>query len=135
MDRAGFTVVSRGPVCGGRNDVSPRARNLRPSGEGGSLDRALTLENIAVVLRAEARYAESEKLHREALPKLEELTGPASLATARAVSNLAALYWSSGKLEQAEPLALRAETAFHDLPGAGPGGPFAQPADSGVDLP
>jgi len=89
------------------------------AGEGGSLDRALTLENIAVVLRAQARYAESEKLHREALPKLEELTGPASLATARAVSNLAALYWSSGKLEQAEPLALRAETAFHDLPGAG----------------
>ena len=72
------------------------------------------------MLRAEARYAESEKLHREALPKLEELTGPASLATARAVSNLAALYWSSGKLEQAEPLALRAETAFHDLPAAGP---------------
>ena len=90
------------------------------TGEGGSLDRVLTLENIAVTLRAQARYEESEKLHREALPKLEELTGPASLVTARAVSNLAALYWSSGKLEQAEPLALRAETAFHDLPAASP---------------
>ena len=38
--------------------------------------------------------------------------------TVRAVSNLAALYWSSGKLEQAESLALRAESAFHDLPAA-----------------
>ena len=76
------------------------------AGEGGSLDRALTLENIAVMLRAQGRYAESEKLHRDALPRLEELTGPDSLATMRAVRNLAALYWSSGKVEQAESLRL-----------------------------
>ena len=54
------------------------------AGEAGSLDRALTLENIAVTLRAQARYTESEKLHREALPQLEALTGPASLVTAPA---------------------------------------------------
>src|SRR6516164_1614548 len=88
------------------------------AGEGGSLDRALTLENVAVMLRAEGRYTESEKVHREALPRLEELTGPDSLATVRAVGNLAALYWSSGKLEQAESLALRADTAFRNLPAA-----------------
>ena len=43
------------------------------------------------------------------MPRLEELTGQGSPATARAVSNLAALYWSWGKLEKAESLALRAE--------------------------
>ena len=32
--------------------------------------------------------------------------------------NLAALYWSHGKLEQAEPLARRAESGFRDLPEA-----------------
>ncbi len=88
------------------------------AGEGGSLNRALTLENVAVMLRAQGRYSESEKVHREVLPRLEELTGPDSLATARAVGNLAALYWSSGKLGQAESLALRAEAAFHNLPAA-----------------
>ena len=66
--------------------------------------------------RAGTRRA--KRLQRDALPRLEELTGPDSLATVRAVRNLAALYWSSGKLEQAESLALRAETAFHDLPAA-----------------
>jgi tetratricopeptide (TPR) repeat protein len=88
------------------------------AGEGGSLDRALTLENVAVMLRAQGRYTESEKVQRDALPRLEELTGPNSLATVRAVENLAALYWSSGKLEQAESLALRAETGFRNLPAA-----------------
>jgi tetratricopeptide (TPR) repeat protein len=88
------------------------------AGESDSLNRALTVENIAVMLRAQGRYTESEMLHREALPKIEELTGPASAATLRAVSNLAALYWSCGKLEQAESLALRAETAHPDLPEA-----------------
>ena len=34
--------------------------------------------------------------------------------------NLAALYWSHGKLEQAEPLARRAESGFRDLPDASP---------------
>jgi tetratricopeptide (TPR) repeat protein len=88
------------------------------AGEGGSLNRALTLENVAVMLRAQGRYAESEKIQRDALPRLEELTGPESLATVRAVGNLAALYWSSGKLEQAESLAMRADTAFQKLPAA-----------------
>jgi len=74
---------------------------------------------VLVPLPALAQTVTKEKVVA-ALPKLEELTGPASLVTARAVSNLAALYWSSGKLEQAEPLALRAEAAFHDLPAVGP---------------
>jgi tetratricopeptide (TPR) repeat protein len=85
------------------------------AGESGSLDRALTMENIAVMLRAQGRYLESEKLHREALPRIEELTGPQSPATLRAVSNLAALYWSWGRLEQAESLALRAESSSLSL--------------------
>jgi tetratricopeptide (TPR) repeat protein len=88
------------------------------AGEGDGLNRALTLENIAVMLRAQGRYAESEKDNQAALPKIEELTGRASLATVRAVSNLAALYWSWGKLEQAESLAMRAEVAFQDFPEA-----------------
>jgi tetratricopeptide (TPR) repeat protein len=88
--------------------------------ERASLDRAQTLENIAVMLRAQGRYTESEKLHREALPRIEELTGPDSLPAARAVSNLAALYWSCGRWEQAESLAMRAETAFRDIPQASP---------------
>jgi tetratricopeptide (TPR) repeat protein len=72
------------------------------------------------MLRAQGRYGESEKAHREALPRIEELTGPASLLTARAVSNLAAFYWGCGKLEQAERLALRAVAAYGDLPDASP---------------
>ena len=83
-----------------------------------SLNHALTLENLAVMLRGEARYRESEQLHLEALPRIEGLTGKASAATGRAVSNLAALYWSWGKLEKAERLSLRAEEIFDGLEGA-----------------
>ena len=90
------------------------------AGEGDGLNRALTLENIAVMLRAQGRYTDSEKVHHEALPRLEELTGRASLETVRAASNLAALYWSWGKLERAESLAMRAEVAFQDLADAKP---------------
>jgi tetratricopeptide (TPR) repeat protein len=71
------------------------------AGKGGGLDRAVVLENIAVMLRAQGRYTESEKLHREALPRIEELAGPDSVVTLRAVSNLAAVYMSCGKLEEA----------------------------------
>lgn len=39
------------------------------AGEGASLDRALTLENVAVMLRAQGRYKESEKEQRDALPR------------------------------------------------------------------
>src|SRR5262245_17675634 len=84
-------------------------------GEGAGLNRALTVENIAVILRAQGRFKESEKFHKEALPRLEELTGPSNPVTLRAVMNLATLYWSHGELEQAEPLARRAESGFRDL--------------------
>ncbi|MEO8594241.1 MAG: tetratricopeptide repeat protein [Candidatus Solibacter sp.] len=91
------------------------------SGEGATLARALTLENIAVMLRAEGRYAESANLHLEALPRIEELAGPDSLQAARAASNLAALYGSMGKVAEAEALAARAERVFGALPpGNGP---------------
>ena len=107
----GYSCIARADMrrpkrCTARRSMhstAPARRQPQPSTHPGEYRRRAARRG---------RYAESEKLHREALPRLEELTGPSSLATARAVSNLAALYWSSGKLEQAEPLALRAESGF-----------------------
>lgn len=104
--------------AGNYADAEAMYRRALDGFEPGGLDRALTLQNIAVMLGAQGRYAESEKLYREALPVIEELAGPDSLAAIRAVSNLAALYSSSGNLNQAESLAQRAEAAFRDLPAA-----------------
>jgi tetratricopeptide (TPR) repeat protein len=89
-------------------------------GAGQRVNRAITLENLAVMLRAEGRYRESEQLHLEAVPALEGALGNGDVKTARAFSNLAALYWSWGKLEKAEPLALRAEKVFAELSPASP---------------
>jgi len=99
------------------------------AGERESIDRALTVENLAVMLRAEGRYRESEQLHQNALPTLEALTGNRSAQTARAASNLAALYWSWGKLEKAEQLALRAEGIFEELAAADRGEPVGRAAN------
>jgi len=90
------------------------------TGQGASLTRALTLENIAVMLRAQGRYADSVTLHLEALPRIEELAGAQSVEAARAGSNLAALYWSMGRLDLAEPLATRAEASFEAMQGTIP---------------
>ena len=90
------------------------------TGQGGTLARALALENIAVMLRAQGRYADSVTLHLEALPRIEELAGAQSVEAARAGSNLAALYWSMGRLDLAEPLATRAEASFEAMQGTIP---------------
>ena len=51
-------------------------------GEGTGLNRALTLENIAVILRAQGRFTESEKLHKEA-PCARRITAIFSRVSAR----------------------------------------------------
>src|SRR5205823_2602702 len=60
------------------------------------LDRAATLENLGVLLRAQGRYAEARVTLEDARGQLEALSGADSLASAKAVSNLAALYWARG---------------------------------------
>src|SRR5207237_3319222 len=82
------------------------------------LDRAATLENLGVLLRAQGRYAEARVTLEDARGQLEALSGANSLASAKAVSNLAALYWARGDLPRAEEMALHADVVFERWPDA-----------------
>ena len=90
-------------------------------GESQRVNRAITQENLAVMLRAEGRYrGERTAAPAKPCPPWRRALGNGDVNTARAISNLAALYWSWGKLEKAEPLALRAEKVFAELSPASP---------------
>jgi len=71
-------------------------------------DTAISLNNLAVLYRAQGRYAEAEPLHQRALAIRERVLGPNHPDTALSLNNLAGLYDTQGRYSEAEPLYQRA---------------------------
>ena len=76
------------------------------------LGRAMAKENLGVTLRAEGRLAEARDLLETSVKEIQELAGADALETAQAISNLAAIYWSSSDLQKAGELAAQAEAIY-----------------------
>jgi CHAT domain-containing protein/tetratricopeptide (TPR) repeat protein len=77
---------------------------LRPPGHP---DIARNLNNLAVLLVDQARYAEAEPLHKRALAMRERVLPPGSPEIAANLHNLAFLYKVQGRHEEAEHFAAR----------------------------
>ncbi|HEV2495519.1 MAG TPA: tetratricopeptide repeat protein [Terriglobia bacterium] len=71
-------------------------------------DDPLVLNNLGIVLEAEAKYTEAEPLYRRALATNEKALGPEHPDVATDLNNLAALYAEQGEYAEAEPLYKRA---------------------------
>ena len=71
-------------------------------------DDPIVLNNLGVVLKAQARYGEAELLYQRALKIDEKALGPEHPQVATYLNNLAALYYAQGKYSEAEPLFQRA---------------------------
>jgi tetratricopeptide (TPR) repeat protein len=69
---------------------------------------ALSLNNLALLLRAQGKYAEAEPLYRRALAIREKALDPEHPDVAASLSNLAMLLHSQGRYAEAEPLHRRA---------------------------
>ncbi|MCP4112831.1 MAG: DUF2225 domain-containing protein [Desulfobacteraceae bacterium] len=75
-------------------------------------DVAATLNNLALLYRAQGKYEEAEPLYKRALAISEKVLGPEHPDVATTLNNLALLYESQGKYEEAEPLYKRALAIF-----------------------
>jgi tetratricopeptide (TPR) repeat protein len=71
-------------------------------------DDPIVLNNLAVVLDAEAKYREAEPLFQRVLAIDEKRLGPEDPGVATDLKNLALFYQHQGKYSDAEPLYLRA---------------------------
>jgi tetratricopeptide (TPR) repeat protein len=71
-------------------------------------DTAISLNNLANVLRAQGELAEARPLSERALAISEKVLGPEHSDTAISLTNLANLLWSQGDLVGARPLYERA---------------------------
>ena len=71
-------------------------------------DTATSLNNLALLYRAQGKYEQAEPLYQRALEIDEEAFGPEHPELATDLNNLALLYDNQGKYEQAEPLYQRA---------------------------
>ncbi|MFC1597365.1 tetratricopeptide repeat protein [Planctomycetota bacterium] len=62
------------------------------------------LNGLAIVYRAQAKYAEAESLYRRALAIQEKALGPEHLYVGMTLNNLAGFFYVQGKYAEAEPL-------------------------------
>jgi CHAT domain-containing protein/Tfp pilus assembly protein PilF len=69
---------------------------------------ATTLEKLAQIYRAQARYAEAEPLFKRSLAIREKVLGPDHPEVGQSFDNLAALYRIQARYAEAEPLVKRA---------------------------
>lgn len=69
---------------------------------------AASLNNLAVLYRAQGRLEEAEPLYARARAICEKAHGPDHPSTARSLNNLATLYLNQGRLAAAAPLLARA---------------------------
>ena len=69
---------------------------------------ATTLNNLALLYKAQGKYAEAEPLHKRALAIYEKTLGPGHPRVATSLNNLALLYKAQGRYVDAEPLYQRA---------------------------
>lgn len=70
---------------------------------------AATLNNLAALYRAQAKYAEAEPLYRRALTILEESLGPEHPLVARLLDNYAALLRQTNREAEAAKFEIRSE--------------------------
>ena len=68
---------------------------------------ATSLNNLAVLYRAQGRYAEAEPLYKRSLAIDEKALGPEHPDVGTALNNLAGLYQAQGRYAEAEPLVQR----------------------------
>ena len=71
-------------------------------------DTASSLNNLAVLIRAQGKYLEAEVLYERALEIRELQLGPSDPDTASSLNNLAVLYNTQGKYTKAKQLYQRA---------------------------
>jgi tetratricopeptide (TPR) repeat protein len=69
---------------------------------------AMSLHNLAFILRERGRHSEAEPLYKRALKIREAVLGPENPSTAMTLNNLASLYRAQGRYSEAEPLYKRA---------------------------
>jgi tetratricopeptide (TPR) repeat protein len=69
-------------------------------------------------LREQGRYAEAEKAHLLAVAEAEKF-GPEDRRVAASLNNLAALYYDTGRLSEAESLYRRALALWGNFPSVG----------------
>jgi tetratricopeptide (TPR) repeat protein len=69
-----------------------------------------SLNNLAVLYRAQGQYAQAEPLLKRSLAIREKALGPDHPDVAISLNNLAALYRKSGREKEAEGLEKRAAT-------------------------
>ena len=69
---------------------------------------ATSLNNLAVLYRAQGKYEQAEPLHQRALAIIEKALGPDHPDVANSLNNLAQLYRAQGKFTEADPLSQRA---------------------------
>jgi len=67
-------------------------------------DVALSLNNLALLYKAQGRYADAEPVYKRALAIYEKALGPTHPYVAASLNNLAGLYDSQGSHADAEPL-------------------------------
>lgn len=79
-------------------------------------DLARTLDNLALMLKAQGLNAPAKENHRNALLIWEEVCGPGSPEVARCLTHLASLYLSEKRYDEAEPLLLRAVAEWKSSP-------------------
>ena len=93
---------------------------LEVAEEFGEGDPRLTtsLNNLAVVYRAQGKYAEAEPLHKRALAIREKALGHQHPAVAVSLNNLGLLYYVDGRYAEAEPLYERALAILEKALGA-----------------
>jgi len=76
-----------------------------------------SLNNLALIYKAQGRYGEAEPLYKQVLEALERVLGQDHPNTLASVNNLAALYYAQGRFAQAEPLLRRALEASERVRG------------------
>ena len=77
-----------------------RRRRLGPA----HLDTLTTINNLALVLKAQGKLEVAEPLYREALDGCRKELGSTHAGTLTSLNNLARLLQDEGKLAEAEPL-------------------------------
>ncbi len=65
---------------------------------------ATSLNNLALLYRAQDRFEEAESLYQRSVSIKEQALGPDHPALAASLNNLANLYRDQGRYEEAEPI-------------------------------
>ena len=94
-----------------------RALEISEQQPKGDLDVAITLGNLGVVLRHQARYRESEIAHQRSLELFRKTVGEGSEYGADALYNLGELYSAEERFADAEPLYRKAAAIREKLLG------------------